>query len=184
MRQRSRPNLLPAPDPGWLFLIAGLAMLASAVLIPAGEALVEARHARDRALVAEGHRVQRLEKHRAYLDALHERQPALIAQLKAIQLNRYAQGMRPLGTVEIDLGRASASVFEMLEPPLPGMPPEPGHRAQRSMLARLATGHPSRLWLIAGGALAVLLGVLPPAGRSRRARAERASGAVPATLPA
>lgn len=185
MRERSRPNLLPAPDPGWLFLLAGLGLLASAVLIPSGEALVEARYARDRALVAEQHRVERLAKHRAYLDALHERQPALIAQLKAIQLNQYAEGMRPLGMVDIDPGRASASVFEMLEPPIPALAPEPAHRANRSMLARLATGQPSRLWLIAGGALSVLLGVLPPTARHRRnVRTARALGAEPATLTA
>ena len=144
MRPRSRPILLRVPDPGWLFLGAGLAMLASAVLIPASEALSEARYARDRALVSEEHRVARLDKHRAYLDALHERQPALIAQLKAIQLNQYPEGMRPLGELDIDQGLASASIFGMLEPALPEMPAEPGHRTERSTLAKLATGEPSR----------------------------------------
>lgn len=157
-------------------------MLASAVLIPASEALTEARYARDRALVSEEHRVARLDKHRAYLGALHERQPALIAQLKAIQLNQYPEGMRPLGELDIDQGLASASIFGMLEPELPEMPAEPVHRTDRSILAKLATGEPSRLWLIAGGALSVLLGVLPPTQmRKRRPRAPRPS---PATVPA
>ena len=137
-------------------------MIASAVLIPASEALTEARYARDRALVTETHRVARLDKHRAYLEALDERQPALIAQLKAIQLNQYPDGMRPLGELSLDPGRASASVFGMLEPPVPEMPAEPRHRTERSMLANLATGDPSRLWFLAGGGLCLLLGVLPP----------------------
>lgn len=182
MRPRSRPILLRVPDPGWLFLGAGLAMLASAVLIPASEALSEARYARDRALVSEEHRVARLDKHRAYLDALHDRQPALIAQLKAIQLNQYPEGMRPLGELDIDQGLASASIFGMLEPALPEMPAEPGHRTGRSTLAKLATGEPSRLWLIAGGALSVLLGVLPPS--RKRKRRQRAARPAPATVPA
>lgn len=181
MRKRSRPNLLPTPDPGWLFLFAGLAILAAAVLIPAAEALDEARYARDRALVAEQHRIARLERHSAYLGALHERQPALIAQLRAIQLNKYAEGMRPLGTLDIDPGRASASVFEMLEPPLPALPPEPPHRAQRSTLAKLATGESARLWLIAIGALSILLGALPPA--SARRRKPRPTPALPLAPP-
>ncbi len=157
-------------------------MLASAILIPASEALNEAQYARDRAIVSEQHRVARLDKHRAYLQALHDRQPALIAQLKAIQLNQYPEGMRPLGELELDQGRASASVFGMLEPPLPEMPSEPGHRTDRSMLARLSTGEPSRLWLIAGGALAVLIGVLPATKRKprRRCSPKRAPATVPA----
>lgn len=185
MRRRSGPNLLPTPDPGWLFLCAGLMMLASAVLIPAHEALLEARYARDRALVSEQHRLDRLTRHRAYLDALHERQPALIAQLKAIQLNQFPEGMRPLGSLDIDQGRASASVFGMLEPALPEMPAEPRHRASRSALAKLATGETARLWLIAVGALSVLLGVLPPSRPRRRRRAHAGPGlAAPgATLP-
>lgn len=185
MRPRPGPILLRCPDPGWLFLIAGLAMIASAVLIPASEALKEARYARDRTLVTEAHRIARLDKHRAYLEALDERQPALIAQLKAIQLNQYPEGMRPLGELDLDPGRASASVFGMLEPPLPEMPAEPRHRAERSMLADLATGDPSRLWVIAGGGLCVLLGVLPPSRARRRVpKRARSSRRASATVPA
>lgn len=185
MRPRPGPILLRCPDPGWLFLIAGLALIASAVLIPASEALDEARYARDRALVTETHRIERLDKHRAYLAALDERQPALIAQLKAIQLNQYPEGMRPLGELNLDPGRASASVFGMLEPPVPEMPAEPRHRAGRSTLAGLATGDPSRLWVIAGGGLCVLLGVLPPSRNRRRMPTKsRVSRKATATVPA
>lgn len=185
MRHRSRPILLRCPDPGWLFLIAGLALIGSAVIIPASEALNEARYARDRALVTETHRVARLEKHRAYLSALDERQPALIAQLKAIQLNQYPEGMRPLGELDIDQGLASASVFGMLEPAVPEMPAQPSHRTERSRLAELATGDPSRLWLIAGGGVCLLLGVLPPSRKRRPVRSKaRGVRKAPATVPA
>ena len=60
MRNRSAPNPSLLPSPGWLFLIAGLAILGSAVLIPASEALDEARYARDRALVSEQFRLDRI----------------------------------------------------------------------------------------------------------------------------
>ena len=159
-----------------MFLIAGLGILASAVLIPASEALDEARFQRDRALASESLRLDRLESYRAYLAALDERQPALLAQLRAIQLNQYPEGMRPLGEPAGDPALASASVFEMLEPPVPAEPEPPAFFRGRSRLAELAHGERSHLWLIAGGAVCLLIGVLPPA-RIRPGRRDRSSDA-------
>ena len=173
MRNRSAPNPSLLPSPGWLFLIAGLAILGSAVLIPASEALDEARYARDRALVSERFRLDRLARYQSVIDALDARDPALIGHLRAIQLNQYPEGMRPLGEITEDPALASASIFDKLEPPLPEMPPEPLHRSERSYLAKLATGQPSRLWMLAGGAISVLIGVLPPVTRRRLSRRMR-----------
>ncbi|HED52896.1 MAG TPA: hypothetical protein ENJ00_01675 [Phycisphaerales bacterium] len=164
------------PDAGWLFVFAGLGIIASAVLIPASEALQEARFQRDRALVSEQLRLDRLDRYRAYLLALDERQPALLAQLRAIQLNQYPEGMRPLGEPAGDPALASASVFEMLEPPVPAEPEPPAFFRGRSRLAELAHGERSHLWLIAGGAVCLLIGVLPPA-RVKPRRRERTSDA-------
>lgn len=184
MRQRSAPNLSILPDPGWFFLLAGLGLLGAAVLIPASEALDEARFMRDRALASEQFRLERLDRYEAFIAALDEKQPALMAHLKAIHLNQYPEGMRPLGVLAEDPGLASASIFEKLEPALPTMPEEPPHHFGRSTLADLATGQPSRLWMLAGGAVCVLIGVLPPATRRRGQKARSASGAKRPTVPA
>lgn len=184
MRHRSASNPSILPDPGWLFLLAGLGLLGAAVLIPAAEALDEARYVRDRALVSEQFRIDRLDRYKAFIGALDERQPALIAHLKAIHLNQYPEGMRPLGELAEDPGLASASIFEKLEPPLPTMPDEPPHHIERSMLAKLATGQPSRLWMLAVGAVCILVGVLPPATRRCGARREPARHGKRPTVPA
>src|SRR5437763_930116 len=65
-------------DPGWLFAIAGLAILACTVLLPALDDLGEARWQRDRALAIEKHRLVRLARYKQYLDALDSKDPALI----------------------------------------------------------------------------------------------------------
>ena len=156
-------------DPAWLFLCAGIAAIASAVLIPASESLDEARYQRDVALAWEQERVDRLDRHQAYLQSVRDREPATIRQLRAMQLNEYPDGLEPLGQAPPDLGLVTASVFERLEP-LPLTRPEPpAFRTERSRLARWATGEQSRLWLLGGGALCVLIGMMPPAAaRGRR----------------
>lgn len=158
------------PDPSWLFLIAGIGAIAAAVLIPAAESLDEARYRRDVALTWESERLDRLDRHEAYLGSIKAREPATVRQLKALQLNRYPDGLTPLADFETDPGLASASVFALLEPE-PHTPPEPpAHRVERSRLAQWATGERSRLWLLAAGGLGVLLGLMPP--RSGRERAQ------------
>jgi hypothetical protein len=182
MRNRSGNNPSFLPSPGWLFLIAGLAILGSAVVIPAAEALDEARYARDRALVSEQFRLDRISRYRAVIAALDDRDPAFIEHLRAIQLNQYPEGMRPLGEITEDPALASASIFAKLEPPLPEMPEEPAHRTSRSYLAKLASGQPTRLWLLAGGAVSVLIGVLPSVSRRRLSRRNKRAAVRSATV--
>ncbi len=168
------------PDPGWLFLVAGIGAIASAVLIPAGEALDEARYRRDVALTWEQERLDRLARHEAYLASVVAREPATVRQLKALQLNLYPDGLTPLAEFEVDPGLASASVFALLEPE-PRTPPEPPrHREDRSRLASWATGERSRLWLLAAGGLGVLLGLMPAPSERRVAEGAKADATVPA----
>lgn len=156
------------PDAGWFFLIAGIGAIASAVLIPAAESLDEAVYRRDVALTWEQERLNRLETHEAYLASVIAREPATVRQLKALQLNRYPDGMAPLADFDVDPGLASASVFALLEPE-PLTPPEPPrHLEERSRLAQWATGERSRLWLMAAGGIGLLLGLMPPKSRSQR----------------
>lgn len=144
-------------DPGWLFIIAGLGLLAAVVLIPAQRDLEEARFIRDRALQLEESRVERLRRHQEFLTALEEQQPALVMSLAASQLNRIPGDRAPVGGMPEQV-RSSASVFPALEPPAV----EPiRQRTVDSKLSRWATGETSRLWMIAGGAFLVLIGLLP-----------------------
>ena len=164
-RRARTPHRTPSPwtDPAWLFLAAGIAAIASGVLIPASESLAEARYQRDVALTWEQERLDRLARHEAYLESIRNREPATLSQLRAMQLNRYPDGLEPLGQHPDDVGMVSASVFELLEPTPIARPDRPRHRTDRSRLARWATGEQSRLWLLGAGGLCVLIGLMPRA---------------------
>jgi hypothetical protein len=155
-------------DPGWLYLLAGIALLAATVLIPAMDELAEARAQRDRALALEQHRVLRLGRYRDYLEALDRQEPSLVMALAASQLKQIPQG-RSLILEPPDVfaggGSASASVFAGLEPPALTLPER---QKVDSILARWTTDDRSRTWLIAGGAVCLLMGLLPRSQMANR----------------
>jgi hypothetical protein len=153
---KARPLLAPI-DPGYLFLIAGLALLAAAVLIPAQGDLADARWRRDTALAHEHTHRERLERYEHYLDALDGRDPAVIESLAVLQLNILPDRAAPvtLGPSPID---RSASIFRQLEPPPAVMPARDQHQ---SILAGLVTDRGARLWVIAFAAVCILYSVLP-----------------------
>ncbi|MEM9166456.1 MAG: hypothetical protein AAGB48_05470 [Planctomycetota bacterium] len=154
-------------EPGWWFLLAGIGALATAMLIPAAEDMADAVWQRNVVLAAERERADRLARHEAYLHALEQGDAGAIQQLRIMQLNEVPEGLEPLGEPRVDPGRASASVFAMLEPERTERPPPPAHHADRSRLAGWATGPRSRLWLIGGGCLCLLLGLAPVWSPSR-----------------
>lgn len=57
-------------DPGWLYLLPGLALVASAVLIPSHERLEEVRWQRARAETLGAHLHDTLRRHTRYVEAL------------------------------------------------------------------------------------------------------------------
>lgn len=146
-------------DPGWLFLLAGVGVIAATVLLPAFDELNEARWQRDRAVALQQHRAERNRRYSEYLAALEREEPSLVAALAATQLNQIPVG-RALILEPPDPATASASVFPDLEPP-PAVLPE--WEPPKSVLHRLATGERTRTWLLAGAGLCLLLGVLPAA---------------------
>ncbi len=160
MSMRTKPTTTREPllDAGWLFLLAGLALLASAVMIPAARDLDRAHWRRDRVLLTEMHRLHRLTRHEAYLGAVLDENDAVVYQLAATQL-----GLVPSGTEIVELVNdgptASTLVFASLEPPSIELP---AFRETESRLARLANGERSRLWVLAVGSILVLIGLLPP----------------------
>lgn len=144
-------------DPGWLFLLAGLGLLAATVLVPAAEDRARAAWHRDRALAVEAHRQARLDRYQEYLSALEAGEPSLVLALAEKQLNQIPAD-RALVPGERSTANDGASVFVSLEPP-PLVLPE--YTAGDSMLARWTRGGMSRVLLLAGGAICVLLGLLP-----------------------
>ncbi|QOI99700.1 MAG: hypothetical protein HRU70_04090 [Phycisphaeraceae bacterium] len=156
-RSHGDPSPRPTFDPAWLFLIAGLALLASLIVLPAIDELTHARWLRQRALIIEQHRVERLKRHRDFLDALAANDPNLLLSLAGTQLNQIPADRTPLpGLPEPPSG--SANVFPSLEPdPLP----LPSLSTPNSMLHRLATDPTSRLWMLAIGSVLLLIGLLP-----------------------
>ncbi|MCC6660235.1 MAG: hypothetical protein IT437_05045 [Phycisphaerales bacterium] len=162
------PPIVRAPiadlDPGWLFLLAGIGIIAATVLIPALDELSAARVQRDRAIALYENRADRNTRYQTYLTALGEEQPSLVAALAATQLNQIPVD-RQLVLEPPDPATASASVFPALEPPPPTLPE---WAPSNSVLHRLATGQHSRTWLIAAGGLCLLLGVLPAEHSERK----------------
>jgi hypothetical protein len=148
-------------DTGWLFLLAGCAILVATVLIPAIDDLAQARQDRDLALSYEHHREARLANYRDFAARLSQPDDDLVLHLARTQLNLVPDDEEPI-VLPADLGDQSASLLPDLEPRYL----EPAYESPRdTLLRRWATGSRSRLWLIAGGALCVLIGLLPPARR-------------------
>ena len=157
-RKSRRTSRGPLLDAGWLFLLAGLALVASGVMIPAARNLERAFWRRDRVLLTEMHRLHRLTRHEAYLEAVREGDEAVVYQLATTQLSLVRDG-----TEVVDLAHngptSSTSVFASLEPSAIELP---AFREIDSALAKMVNGERSRLWVLAGGAMLVLIGLLPP----------------------
>ncbi|MEM1330723.1 MAG: hypothetical protein AAGG07_09200 [Planctomycetota bacterium] len=151
------PLRLPIPDAGWLFLSAGLALLAATVLIPASADLARTRHARDTSIALERLHDERYRRHAEYLDAVLAQDPLVMDQLAARQFNLVPEGARPLTGAVVPTSQP-ATVFSQFEPD-PVAAPE--LRLTDSTLAQLASGDRSRLWLIAAGGVMVLIGLMP-----------------------
>lgn len=151
-------------DPGWLFLISGIAIIAAVVLIPAQHDLEDARWQRDRAVSIEQHRIERLERYGRYLAAAKSGDECVLLSLGATQLNVTPADRVPLLPTP-DVSRTSASVFPSLEPGPLRLPNVPRDR-DLSMLERLTVNNTTRLWLIAAGVMCVLFGLLPETSRA------------------
>ncbi|MFN0132952.1 MAG: hypothetical protein ACKVW3_10570 [Phycisphaerales bacterium] len=143
-------------DPGWLYLLAGLALLAATVVIPAMDQLAQVRHERDRAMALEEHRLARLERYEQYAESVEREDPALVVALAAAQLHQIPDN-RSLVLEPVDAARG-ATVFAGLEPPALKLPER---RRVDSILQRWTTSESARPWLIAAGAVCLLVGLLP-----------------------
>lgn len=166
-QEPSRAARLAGPlfrlDPGWLFLVAGIALVAATVLIPAFDDLRQAEWNRDRARAAELFRKDRLANYSEYLDAVRSRDRTLVVSLAATQLNLAPTDKQPMLDAS-QAGLPDLEVFASLEPTL-RHPPQP--RVPDSLLQKWATSGRTRPWLLAAGGLFMLIGLLPAAERRR-----------------
>jgi len=155
-------------DTGLPLMLAGLALVAATVLLPAHERLEAARFERDklRAIDAQGReRVRRLAR---YLAELERGRPELLRSLAYDQMGLAPPGRSPMPQVR----RAGHTpgvigVFDALEPkPIRLTAPRP----TPSLLASWTRDARLRPWLLGLGALMALVGVLPQATGRGRAR--------------
>lgn len=165
-RRRTRAGVpLFGVDAGWLFLLVGIGVLACTILIPAQHDLEMARWQRDRAAAIEKHRLERVDRYATYLKAVDRGSESVVLSLAAVQLNQSPVDRIPL-TISREPADLGASVFTDLEPAPPVLPPKPVVTERSSILARWTIDDQTRLWLLAGGLVCVLIGLLPPSTRA------------------
>lgn len=141
-------------DPGWLFVFAGLVLMASAVLVPASYDLWVLRAQQQQLAAQEQENYNRLEAYARFTTALKVNDPQLVRRLVASQLNRIPKGERALllaGTAnQTPLQWVDASVEKVV----PHVTPFPD-----TLLSRLTLGRKA-LWVAGAGAMCVFLGLL------------------------
>ncbi|MSR18698.1 MAG: hypothetical protein EXS00_05965 [Phycisphaerales bacterium] len=156
-------------DPGWCYLIAGLALLVCAAVVPEQAKVHRLREelAALKSVEASGYR--RLQAYAEFADDVEAGEPALLRRLAASQLNLMPGGTTPvLMATSID-----STVTDWVEATLPEsnfayMP------FADSLLARWVLG-PSKLWLIALGAFCLFVGLMMGNGTTKSALGVRAA---------
>ena len=157
-------------DPGWLFVIAGLAFIVAGVLIPAQRELhdLEQKLAVHRAF--EARTLKQIEAYESFLEQINAATPdeALVRRLAASQLNRMPKDAVPL----LESPTLNDTVPEWIEASVDVKIPTPVPNPD-TILSRLATG-PKRIWVLAMGAFLVFVGLmLAPSAVTARPRVRR-----------
>lgn len=145
-------------DAGWLFVLAGIAVCAAGVLLPAQSDLEALQRQLHQLQSEENRAYARLKAHADFMDQVDRADPSLVRRLAAAQLN-----MLPEGDTAVLLASSTSSpVTSWIENTidLDIRPPKP---KPVSTLGRWANG-PNRLWFFGGGIMAVFVGlILSPA---------------------
>ncbi|MBL9120633.1 MAG: hypothetical protein JNL80_12050 [Phycisphaerae bacterium] len=141
-------------DPGWPFVLAGLALLIAGILIPAQRELHELRGQQALVEASESRVYARLEAYDRFLTDLRSNEPDLIRRLAIAHLNMVPKGEQSLLlTPGLD-----QSVAQWIDESVPEvtLQPEP---YPDTLLGRLAVG-PNRLWLMAASVFLLFVGML------------------------
>jgi len=141
-------------DPGWLFVLAGLAACAAGVLLPANTDLEALQRQVAQLRSEEVQAYARLKAHADFMDQMDEANPGLIRRLAAAQLNIVPQGDVPVLLSSADTAPVTNWIDNTVQVDL--RPPTP---VPTSKLSRLANG-PNRLWMFGCGIMAVFVGLM------------------------
>lgn len=141
-------------DPGWLFVLAGLVLVASATLVPATYDLWVMRTQLRHLDAQERENCNRLEAYSRFVQELDAADPQLVRRLAASQLNLVPRGERPVivaasaGQTPIEWADATVEPVRATVIPFPD-----------SLLSRLTLGRKA-LWIAGAGAMCIFLGLL------------------------
>lgn len=154
-------------DPGWLFVLAGLAVCVASVLVPAQSDLAALRRQHDRLLHQRRIGEARLAARRRFLDQLERGEPQLVRRLAAAQLNLAPADGVPL----LVAASRDRTVTDWIDESITAPAPPPDRAPDETLLSRL-TGGRHRVWLLAGGIMSMFIGLLihPHPPRSAEAR--------------
>jgi hypothetical protein len=141
-------------DSGWLYVIAGVALCAAGILVPARRDLEHLRRQADRLAEERAIGEQRVESYESFLQLLAADDPALLRRLAAAQLNLVPAEDTPV----LLAASRTASVTDWIEGNVQAQRREPA--AARDTLLDHVVGGPRRLWVLAGGVLVVFVGLL------------------------
>ncbi|MEM7230126.1 MAG: hypothetical protein AAF432_15065 [Planctomycetota bacterium] len=151
--KRSRP--LFAIDPGWFYVLSGLAICAACVLIPARMPLNELDHQRMGLAAERDYLVDRLDAHAHFLDHLDLEDPVLWRRLAASQLNVVPASDTPVLVNTSSPATITDWIDESVRPiALPSYAPP-----RKTTLTNAAAG-PHRLLFLASGVLCIMVGLI------------------------
>ncbi|MFM8818519.1 MAG: hypothetical protein ACKOHI_11715 [Phycisphaerales bacterium] len=152
-------------DPGWLFVVAGLVLVASAALVPATYDLWVMRTQLKHLEAQELENDRRLAAYSRFVNDLDRVDPQLVRRLAASQLNLVPEGERPM-IVASTVARTPAEWVEASVAPVRAATvPFPD-----SLLSRLTLGRKS-LWIGGAGVMCIFLGLLSAPIRMRMPQA-------------
>lgn len=140
--------------PSWLFVLAGLALCAAGILIPAQSDLQDLQNQRDQLLHEEIVLDQRIEGRAQFLDQFQKQNPALIKRLAASQLN-----LIPSDGTPVLIAPSVTDPVESWVDATINTEPIQSRATIQSTLSQLAQGR-YRLWLLASGVVCAFAGLL------------------------
>lgn len=180
MMQRSRELfcVVAGHSPGYLSVLAGVAVLAAMVLVPAHLELERTKWRRDVMAAQASHLAELAERYRSLNRALAREDPVLLERLAYAQLRLRPVSKRAIPSASPPVGAIGAAAARLDDPtdihawlrrPLPEVGRElTPHRPVRTRLARLAEGR-SRVGLVIAGGVLVFGGLLWSPTRSSNA---------------
>ncbi|MHC4103217.1 MAG: hypothetical protein ACYSW1_20320, partial [Planctomycetota bacterium] len=160
-------------DAGWLYILAGLALCAAGIPVPARRDLEDLRRQLDRLADERAISDARLHAYGSFLHLLNEDDPALIRRLAAAQLNLVPADEKPVLMAASRTATVTNWIDENIQPRAVVAEPAPV-----TLLGRLVGGR-GRLWVLAAGIVVVFVGLLLDDIRAPTAQRRRPKPVVP-----